>query len=65
MREPPQLAVDERRDGRVSFEVTAFSRPRDPLARLGSPVTRWLQVRTNRAYLDAIRRVSDGHLGGS
>lgn len=48
-----------RREGRVLFEVTAFSRPRDPLARLGSPVTRWLQLRTNRTYLDAIRAVAD------
>jgi uncharacterized protein (UPF0548 family) len=47
-----------RRGGRVCFEVTAFSRPRDPLARLGSPITRWLQLRTNRTYLEAIRRVA-------
>jgi uncharacterized protein (UPF0548 family) len=49
-----------RRAGRVFFEVSAFSRPRDPLARLGAPVTRWLQLRTNRTYLNAIRGVA-GH----
>jgi uncharacterized protein (UPF0548 family) len=42
----------------VTFQVSAFSRPRDPLARLGYPVTRWLQLRTNRSYLDAIRAVA-------
>jgi uncharacterized protein (UPF0548 family) len=57
--EGEEIFLVRRRDGRVWFEVSAFSRPRDPLARLGSPVTRWLQVRTNRAYLEAIRRIAD------
>jgi uncharacterized protein (UPF0548 family) len=57
--EGEEIFLVHRRDGRVSFEVTAFSRPRDPLARLGSPITRWLQVRTNRAYLQAIRRIAN------
>jgi uncharacterized protein (UPF0548 family) len=48
-----------RRDGQVRFEVTAFSRPRDPLARLGAPVTRLLQVQTNQRYL----RVMEGVAG--
>jgi len=43
-----------RADGRIRFEVTAFSRPRDPLARLGKPVARALQVRTIKAYLTAM-----------
>ncbi len=47
-----------RRDGRVGFEITAFSRPRDPLARLGGPVARYLQVKTTRRYLDAMKRVA-------
>lgn len=47
-----------RRDGRVWFEVVAFSRPSHRLARLGGPVTRWLQVRTNNKYLDAMRRAA-------
>lgn len=53
-----EIFLVRRSDSRVTFEVAAFSRPRDPLARLGAPVTRWLQVRTNRTYLDAIRRVA-------
>lgn len=59
--EGEEIFLVHRRDGRVSFEVTAFSRPRDPLARLGAPVTRWLQVRTNRTYLGAIRKIADEH----
>lgn len=37
--------------GRVRFEVIAFSRPEDLLARLGRPIARALQVRTIRTYL--------------
>ena len=40
-----------RAEGRIRFEVLAFSRPHDPLARLGQPVARALQVRTLKAYL--------------
>jgi uncharacterized protein (UPF0548 family) len=44
------------RDGsRIVFRVTAFSRPRDPLARAGAPVTRLIQLRMNQAYLRAMR----------
>jgi uncharacterized protein (UPF0548 family) len=44
------------RDGsRILFRVTAFSRPRRPLARAGAPVTRLIQARTNQAYLRAMR----------
>lgn len=43
------LAV--RAAGRVRFEVIAFSRPEDLLARLGRPIARALQVRTIRTYL--------------
>jgi uncharacterized protein (UPF0548 family) len=53
-----EIFLIRRDDGRVSFEVAAFSRPRDPLARLGHPFTRWLQLRTNRTYLDALRRIA-------
>jgi uncharacterized protein (UPF0548 family) len=44
-----------RRDGRLWFEITAFSRPRHPLARLGWPVTRALQVQVTRRYVGAMR----------
>ena len=40
---------------RMLFRVTSFSRPRHPLARLGAPVSRTIQARTNRAYLTAVR----------
>ena len=44
------------RDGaRVIFRVTAFSRPRHPLARVGAPVTRLIQLRMIKAYARAMR----------
>jgi uncharacterized protein (UPF0548 family) len=44
------------RDGsRVIFRVTAFSRPRHPLARVGAPVTRLIQLRMTEAYARAMR----------
>jgi uncharacterized protein (UPF0548 family) len=45
--------------GRLVFTVTAFSRPRHPVARLGGPVTRALQLRANRSYLRAMRRAAE------
>jgi uncharacterized protein (UPF0548 family) len=41
--------------GRVRFEIWAFSRPRHRLARLAPRMTRALQVRVTRSYLDAMR----------
>jgi uncharacterized protein (UPF0548 family) len=47
------------RDGeRILFRITAFSRPRHPLARLGAPVSRIVQARMSRAYLQAMRSVA-------
>ncbi|MDQ1377829.1 MAG: hypothetical protein QOE15_2002 [Acidimicrobiaceae bacterium] len=43
-----------RSGGRVRFEVVAFSRPHDVLARVGKPVSRLLQVRTIKSYLLAM-----------
>src|SRR5204863_6274437 len=56
--EGEEIFLVHRRAGCVCFEVSAFSRPRDPLARLGSPVTRWLQRRTNRTYRRTIRAIA-------
>lgn len=56
--EGEEIFIVRRSDGRVTFEVAAFSRPRDALARFGAPVTRWLQIRTNKTYLEALRRVA-------
>jgi uncharacterized protein (UPF0548 family) len=47
-------------DGNVSFAITAFSRPRHPLARLGGPVTRWIQQDTTRRYLEALKALVTG-----
>jgi uncharacterized protein (UPF0548 family) len=41
--------------GGVTFRVRAFSRPHDPLARIGAPISRWVQTRTTRGYLNAMR----------
>ena len=40
--------------GAVWFDITAFSRPRDFFARLGSPVARRLQVSVTHRYLDGL-----------
>lgn len=42
--------------GEVNFELHAFSRPRHPLARLGTPVVRVLQRAAARSYTAAMRR---------
>ena len=49
--------VERRPDDSVVFTITAFSRPHDPLARLGGPITRWVQVRATRSYLRAMTRI--------
>lgn len=41
--------------GAVTFDITAFSRPRHPLARLGGPATRRIQLHTTRGYLHALK----------
>jgi len=41
------------RDGRITFTITAFSRPATRLARLGGPVTRVVQDRVTDRYLRA------------
>lgn len=46
--------------GVVTFVITAFSRPRHVLARLGGPMTRRIQLHTTRRYLDAIKAFAGG-----
>lgn len=41
--------------GTVRFVVTAFSRPRHPLARIGGPVARRVQLSVTRRYLTSLR----------
>ena len=48
-----------RQGAKIMFTVCAFSRPRHPLVRLGSPVGRALQARVNNAYLGAMRQASE------
>jgi uncharacterized protein (UPF0548 family) len=47
-------------DGAVSFAITAFSRPRHPLARLGGPLTRRIQQDTTQRYLEALKAFAAG-----
>jgi uncharacterized protein (UPF0548 family) len=47
-----------REGDRLLFRVRAFSRPRHPLARLGAPVSRVLQVRMSQAYLKTMREAA-------
>ena len=46
--------VVERVEGCVVFKIVAFSRPAEPLARLGGPVTRRIQQRTTVRYLNGL-----------
>jgi uncharacterized protein (UPF0548 family) len=56
--------VERSPDGNVRLTITAFSRPRDPLARMGGLVTRWIQTRTTKAYLDAMKGLApDSEVG--
>ncbi len=48
--------VVERRDDGVVFEIIAFSRPADWVTKLGGPVSRLIQQRATRGYLEALRR---------
>jgi uncharacterized protein (UPF0548 family) len=52
--------VVERDDlGGVIFRLASFSRTVDPLARLGSPVTRRIQRRVTNRYVDALATAAD------
>jgi uncharacterized protein (UPF0548 family) len=42
--------------GQVHFTITAFSRPASPITRLAKPLTRAIQRRVTRGYLEALRR---------
>jgi uncharacterized protein (UPF0548 family) len=49
------FSIDRDSADNVSFRVTSFSRPADPLARLGAPLARRLQKRVTREYLSALQ----------
>ena len=46
-------------DESVRFEITAFSRPADPLVRLSGPIGRGFQMGGTKGYLRALRRYVD------
>jgi uncharacterized protein (UPF0548 family) len=48
-------------DGRVWFEIRAFSRPATWYARWGGPITRLLQDRVTDRYVLAARRLASAH----
>lgn len=50
------FVVEQTPAGEVVGEVTAFSRPRHPLVRLGGPLARRQQARATEGYLDALAR---------
>jgi uncharacterized protein (UPF0548 family) len=52
------FAVSRDPVGEIDFRVTSFSRTVDPLARLGVPVTRWIQKRVTRRYLTALEEAT-------
>ena len=43
-------------DGVVTFQIVAFSRPANLVARLGHPLNRLIQARVTRRYLEGVRR---------
>lgn len=47
--------VVSRRDGRVWFELSAFSRPRHPLAVIARPMSRLMQHRATAGYIAGMR----------
>ena len=46
--------------GEVWYDLYAFSRPKHPLARIGYPISRYLQKRFARESLAAMKRAADG-----
>ena len=52
--------IERDHDDVVRFVVTAFSRPRHPLARLGSPIARRVQLSVTRRYLKSLAEVAAG-----
>jgi uncharacterized protein (UPF0548 family) len=55
-----RFAVERDATGEVALRIVSFSRTVDPLARLGSPITRRIQQRVTERYLDAIAAAAGG-----
>jgi uncharacterized protein (UPF0548 family) len=45
-----------RQGSRLQLEIVSFSQPRHPLARVGAPVARVVQLRVTRRYLTALQQ---------
>jgi uncharacterized protein (UPF0548 family) len=45
------FVVNRDDEGRITFDISAVSKPRHPLVRLGAPVARFMQMRATRNYL--------------
>ena len=58
-----RFAVEREAGDEIVFRIVSFSRTVDPLARLGSPVTRRIQQRVTERYLDAIAAATVRGLG--
>jgi uncharacterized protein (UPF0548 family) len=54
-----RFSLEQQTDGSVYYDIFAFSRPRHPLARLGSILTRRLQHQFARDSIAAMRRAVD------
>jgi uncharacterized protein (UPF0548 family) len=65
--EQGEAAMIAERDesGRVVFRVVSFSRTVEPLARLGSPVTRLVQRRVTNRYVEAVAAVGEPGRGNA
>jgi len=53
------MIVERNEAGSVVFGIVSFSRTVDPLARLGSPVSRLIQRRVTNRYVQALARASE------
>ncbi len=49
-----RFVVRRHQDGRIEVTVSAFSRPATRAARLGGPITGWMQRQMTDRYLDAV-----------
>ena len=53
------MIVERNEIGGVVFRIVSFSRTVDPLARLGSPLTRLIQRRVTNRYVQAVATASE------
>ncbi|HET6949654.1 MAG TPA: DUF1990 domain-containing protein [Acidimicrobiales bacterium] len=56
------FVVERLASGAVQITVTAFSRPRHPLVRLGGPIARWQQRQATRGYVTALQAFVAGEI---